>query len=152
VTKIQGAKMGTVSVSKTSCLRYDQVLIGNEVFVLGYPAALGIRQEPKQFDLERPLLRKGIVAGKFDSLRTIILDCPAYYGNSGSPVLQVERDFAVIRFRVIGIVIEFIPFDERFVNAQFGFKQQFWSNSGYSVAAPIEHVFQLLSLKHQGAP
>lgn len=48
---------------------YDQVLVGNDAIVYGYPRSLGAVSADKQFDLDplRPLLRKGLVAGLNDA-------------------------------------------------------------------------------------
>jgi hypothetical protein len=147
VTLKERAIKGIIGVPIKSTKRYSEILIGNEIFLLGYPTALGITQQLPQFDHKRPLLRKGIVAGKNDSLRTIVLDCPVYYGNSGSPVIQVERDFQKTVFSVIGIITEFVPFDERYANPHFSLTKPLISNSGYSIAAPIEAVIELISQK-----
>ncbi len=144
---IENAAKGIVGARKKTTKTYEETLIGNEIFIMGYPSALGINQEKKQFDYTRPLLRKGIVAGKYDSLKTIILDCPVYYGNSGSPVIQVDRSILETKYALVGIVIEFVPFDERFANEKFGLGLPFWSNSGYSVAVPIESALELISKK-----
>jgi hypothetical protein len=66
---------------------FDNVLISNDVFIFGYPTSIGIKQLP-QFEYHRPLLRKGIIAGKNLKNGTIILDCPIYNGNSGGPVIE----------------------------------------------------------------
>ena len=52
-----------VTVIDTALKRYNDAMISNEVFILGYPNSLGI-PEKSQIDYKRPLLRKGIIAGK----------------------------------------------------------------------------------------
>jgi hypothetical protein len=72
---------------------FDQVLIGNDVIMYGYPTSLGLANI-LQLNPDRPLLRKGIVAGKNLQQHTLILDCPIYQGNSGGPIFEIDRDFA----------------------------------------------------------
>jgi hypothetical protein len=97
------------------------------------------------------LLRKGIIAGKNPSRRTIILDCPSYYGNSGGPVVQAERlGLGKTEFKIIGIVSQFVPFKETWVNVTH--KMSHWeiSNSGYTVVMPIDLVLDLIR-EHEAA-
>ena len=115
--------------------RFDQVLIGNDVFIFGYPIAIGLKHIP-QIDDSRALLRKGIVAGVNKTKQTIVLDAASYGGNSGGPVIEVDRVGLRIRYLVIGLVTEYVPFKPH-PNADF-------HNSGYSVAVPMDPVFDLL--------
>ena len=106
----KNAKLGIVGVSIENVKTFDQVLIGNDVLVFGYPTSLGLQAQP-QLDLHRPLLRKGIVAGQNLQRKSIVLDCPVYQGNSGGPVIQVEsKNLLEKHFSVIGVVGEFVPF------------------------------------------
>jgi S1-C subfamily serine protease len=141
--QIQGVNVGDTK-------KFDDVLVSNEVYVFGYPISLGIQESP-QFDYQRPLLRKGIIAGKNPLQRTIILDCPSYYGNSGGPVVQAERlSIGRTEFKVIGIVSQFIPFKETWVNVTHKLSHWEISNSGYSVVIPIDRVLELID-KHETA-
>lgn len=125
--------------------KYDQVTIANDIFVFGYPSSLGIKNVP-QIDFKRPLLRGGSVAGKNEDLKTIILDCPIYYGNSGGPVLQVVRhNPGWVEYHVIGVVTEFVPFCEELYNKQHGYTNISIENSGYSVAIPMDVVLELVN-------
>ncbi len=107
--------------------------------VFGYPSSIGLKNAP-QIDYNRPLLRKGILAGTNPATRTLILDCPVYFGNSGGPVLEVDRQGLTATFRIIGVVIQFIPFNET-AGSQTA---MILSNSGYSVAVPMDFVLELL--------
>ncbi|MBD3341775.1 MAG: hypothetical protein GF353_21910 [Candidatus Lokiarchaeota archaeon] len=122
---------------------YKDILVGNNVYVIGYPSALGFQESP-QFDYKRPLLRKGSIAGKFDKAKTVILDCPVYYGNSGSPVIQVTEVFGAKSYEVIGVIIQFIPFDEAWTNRKILPPRTFSSNSGYSVVEPIDAILEVI--------
>jgi len=122
--------------------KFYEVLIGNEIYIFGYPTSLGLKKIP-QLDYNRPLLRRGIVAGKNRSLETIILDCPGYKGNSGGPVVEVEKvNLGKTVFNVIGVVVQFVPY----VTHGYGYSDTttIILNSGYSVAIPIEIVLELL--------
>lgn len=125
--------------------KFDDVKIGNEVFIFGYPNSLGLVSE-QQIDYNMPLLRKGIVAGMNVHKKTIVLDCPAYQGNSGGPVLIVEKlDNSKTTFLPIGIVTQFVPFVEKWVNDKYeNVTNTTISNSGYSIVEPIDIVLELL--------
>jgi hypothetical protein len=92
VNMLQIAKQGTVGVARDAIKKFDQVLIGNDVLMYGYPTSIGLANLP-QIIPDRPLLRKGIVAGKNFQKHTLILDCPSYQGNSGGPVFEIDRRF-----------------------------------------------------------
>lgn len=136
-SKIVGKHIKTV-------LRFTDVLVGNDVYVYGYPTSIGIK-ENKQFDIMKPLLRRGIVAGKNKDNKTIILDCPVYYGNSGGPVIQ-KKDVRVGLqvFELIGLIVEFVPFQEEWLNLKYNYTNNEISNSGYSVAIAMDYIVDLL--------
>jgi len=112
--------------------------------MFGYPTSLtGLIREI--FDPSEPLLRKGIVAGINLGKRTIIIDCPAYFGNSGGPVIQIEHPaLNQTRFRIIGLVSGFVPFQEEWENKTMGYSHLIKSNSGYTVVEPIEIALELV--------
>lgn len=127
--------------------KYEEIVIGNEVFVFGYPTTLGIQELP-QIDFSRPLVRKGIISGKNEKTRTIILDCPVDFGNSGSPVLECETIYEnnnlVKKYWLIGLVTKFVPFVEETVNMRYKYSNYTLNNSGYSVVAPIDIVLEMV--------
>lgn len=129
---------------KHHCKRFLEVLESNEVIVFGYPVSLGLASMP-QLDPTKPLLRQGIVAAKNDSLRTIIVDCPVYPGNSGGPVLEIEKVGDATHFDVIGVVSQFVPAAERWVNNPYGYENLNMSNSGYSVIVPVDAIDEVIS-------
>jgi hypothetical protein len=144
VKKLESARSGLVAVGIANTRPFEKALISNDVFLFGYPTSIGIKEMP-QVDSQRPLLRKGVVAGKNEPKKTIIIDCPTYYGNSGGPVAMVEQiSAAKTEFPIIGLVSEFVPFKETWVNTTH--KTSHWeiSNSGYSVVTPIDVVLELL--------
>jgi hypothetical protein len=142
VTIISESRSGVVAVHRDNIRKFDEILISNQVVIFGYPISLGLKNLP-QIDYERPLLRKGIVAGKNEAQGTIILDCPAYAGNSGGLVLEIEQDPHAFLYRAIGLVSQFVPaiqpwFDMKGEQAGTGVV-----NSGYSIATPIDSAIDL---------
>ena len=129
-------KSGYVTAGTHTVKRFAEVLVSNEVIVFGYPSSLGVPNIP-QLDYSRPLLRKGIIAGTNEALKSIVLDCPVYPGNSGGPVVEVTRDGTGTRFRIIGVIIQFVPFAQ-------GDAANVLSNSGYAVAAGMDAVLDLV--------
>ncbi len=146
VTGKQEGNTPQVTVSKQTVAFMENVLVSNDIFLYGYPSSLGLKQSP-QFDYYKPLLRKGIVASINKSKGTIILDCPVYPGNSGGPVVQVKHVGKVIKHDVIGVVSEFIPYTEQWLNLSNKLTHIELSNSGYSVAVAMDYVFEMLSIK-----
>lgn len=144
VTIKETAASGILGVGESTIKRFADVLTANPVFIFGYPASIGLKFAP-QIDYLRPLLRAGIVAGLNDRAKTIILDCPAYGGNSGGPVLEVEEQGLQKQFRVIGVVSEFVPVAETWLNETHRYRNTNISNSGYAVAVPIDFVIELVS-------
>jgi len=136
------AKTGILGVDATEAVkRFDQVLVGNDVMLFGYPHSLAL-QQLRQLDPDRPLLRKGIVAGKNPDTKSIILDCPVYFGNSGGPVLEIDRQgLGGERLFIIGVVDQYVPFVQ-LAGAQT-FAMQIESNSGYSIITPMDFVLEL---------
>jgi hypothetical protein len=133
----KGNGVGIVGVALENVKKFDQVLVGNDAILYGYPASLGIPENP-QFDPVRPLLRKGLIAGLDPQKRSIIIDAPVYRGNSGGPVFEIEPQGFGHRFWLVGITTEFIPLAERAPDLQFIL------NSGYSVAKPMDLVLDLI--------
>jgi hypothetical protein len=79
-----------VGVPMEAVRTFDQVLVGNEVRVFGYPTSLGLKDIP-ELDVRRPLLREGIVAGVNPQMHSIILDSAVYFGNSGGLVVEIDQ-------------------------------------------------------------
>ena len=122
---------------------YSEAKLGNSVYVYGYPTSIGLVSMP-QFDYLRPLLRKGIIAGTHDHTHTIILDCPVYYGNSGGPVVEESPMGNGSKFKIIGIVTQWIPFDESKANRRTVRTGVLLTNSGYSVAESTDRILEIL--------
>lgn len=54
----QSAPSGILGVGWDAVEKFDQVLAANDIYVLGYPASIGIQQSP-QIDLQRSAAEKG---------------------------------------------------------------------------------------------
>ena len=91
-------------------------------------------------------LIREIVAGKYPQKVTIILSNRVHPGNSGGPVLEIEKNYQnnEINFRIIGVVTQFIPIYEVWENHFFSYKNSRISNSGYSIAVAMNYVIELL--------
>lgn len=137
VTFKEQSKGGVLGANLDAIKLFGQVLTGNEVIVFGYPTSLGLQQLP-QIDIHRPLLRKGIVAGTNPEKRSIILDCPSYFGNSGGPAVELDREGFVTHLKIIGVISQYVPF------ADTGRSFMMLSNSGYSIATPMDFVLDLV--------
>ncbi len=133
------AKGGLLGVGLETIKPFEQVLTGNEVIVFGYPTSLGLAQFP-QIDTHRPLLRKGIVAGTNPATRAIIIDCPSYFGNSGGPVVELDREAFQTHLSVIGVISQYVPFADTGRSNTF----MILSNSGYSIVTPMDYVLDLV--------
>jgi S1-C subfamily serine protease len=135
-------KGGFATVRPDMIRHFADVVVGEDVFVFGYPTSIGLRQSPK-FDYSKPLLRKGIVSAVYPKTQTIILDSSVYFGNSGGPVMEVSRFADANQFKVVGIVSEMIPFMDVWENKRFNYTTANLSNSGYSVVEPVDYLIEL---------
>ena len=141
---VKHASGGLIHYDMSQSKKFDDVEISEDVFVLGYPTSLSAK-EMNQLDYDVPLIRKGIVGGKNQLNKTIILDCPVYGGNSGGMVLEVNSENKGIH--LIGIVTQFIPYVDRWQNIRSPALTNInLENSGYSVALPVDHIFDLAQL------
>jgi hypothetical protein len=130
-----------IGLAVTGTQKFDDVSISNTIFLFGYPASLA---RTGALDKEKPLLRTGIVAGKTDD-RRIIIDCPAYFGNSGGLVIEVAQGSGGLWYPGIGIAVKMVPFVEELWSKQFGVQVgQRYENSGYAIVEPMDRVLELL--------
>lgn len=143
VTAKENADEPLSSIALDSVRTFDRVLIGSDAIIHGYPASLGASQHP-QFEADRPLLRKALVSGKNNQKRKIIIDGASYPGNSGGPVFQIERDGANVQFNLIGLIVSHIPSVRMTVDPHAELALLVGSNSGYSVAEPMDSVLELI--------
>lgn len=144
VSTKQKTRSGILTIHERDTVPYDSVLISNELYIMGYPRAIGVRDFP-QVDYSSPLLRRGIIAGKNDQRRVLILDCPIHGGNSGGPVIQVtHQQSGLVTCDVVGVLTEYVPW----LNPTLGAKDTTISNSSYSVAEPIDSILELIRDSH----
>jgi S1-C subfamily serine protease len=148
VVLMQRGPTGTKSIVEAAIVEFEDVAIGIDVYIYGYPLSLGLtdlkgRPQPeKVFDTDRPLVRRGIVGGLKLETRTIILDCPAFPGNSGGPVLQARSISATEQnHELIGVVSKFVPY-LRPPAVRGG--PPSYENSGYAVAVSIDVVISII--------
>ena len=138
------APSGFLSVALENVDTFDQVLVGNDVIMFGYPTSLALLPNVK-IDFQRPLLRKGIVAGENPPQHSIILDCPSYQGDSGGPIIEVDANSPFeTHFKIIGVMSEFVPFADTWENQHFRYINTTLQNSGYSIATPMDFVLELI--------
>ena len=137
---LKTSQTGILAVSMDKVLMFDQVLVGNEAMLYGYPKSLGIPDNP-QFDPLRPLLRKGLIAGADLKEHSLVIDGAVYRGNSGGPVFEIDQDYPQTHYYLVGITTEFVPL----IEATTDFSVTF--NSGYSVAVPMDFVIELIRSK-----
>jgi hypothetical protein len=119
-------------------------MAGNDIFLFGFPSSIGLISP--EFSVQRPLIRKGILSGKNPKLKTLILDCPVHRGNSGSLVIEKEvKGFGNYKLSAIGIAVRYVPVFEKGI-VEIATTKEFvtYSNSGYTVAEPIDFVFELI--------
>jgi len=141
VTLMRPANSNTVCVESKATKQFNEVLVSSDVILAGYPSSIG-DQESNQFDYSKPLFRKGIVAGVYKEKQTIILDCAVFWGNSGGPVLEIGQDKLGRRtYKIIGVTVQYIPV---FKGEQDDSNRINW-NSGYTVAASMDKVFNLIN-------
>jgi hypothetical protein len=133
-----GKSSKTISTPLEGLEKYDSVHIGDNIYIPGYPVTLNVTKLP-QYDFSRPLLRKGIVAGKYEKQKTIIVEGTSFPGNSGGPVIVNYVQGSFEYFKIIGIVIQYIPYSKEWVKKTKGDY-----NSGYSVVEPIDSIYELL--------
>ena len=147
ISKIQDAKGAVIHYPMDGSRKFNELEITNDVFVLGYPVSLST-PEMKQINYDSPLVRKGIIAGKNYENKTVILDCPVYGGNSGGMVLEINLEKSLIH--LIGVVVQFIPFIDQWNNVRFPelYNSNF-QNSGYSVALPVDYIYDLRHKVHK---
>ena len=139
----KGPRTKIFGVGEASSFKFEDVLVTNTVYLFGYPTSLG---QSGQLDVERPLIRRGIIADRDTNRGHIVVDCPVYQGNSGGLVLEV-REVSLGEFRsgAIGVATQFVPFVEQFWSLQFpAIINTSLENSGLGIVTPIDRVLELI--------
>ena len=132
-----------MGIAAQTCRPFEKALVSNDVFLFGYPRALG--DGSNQIDRSRPLMRKGIIADKDPVKGHIIIDCPVYQGNSGGIVLEAFSNSPSNALSGLSkSATAFIPFVEELCSRHFGTTNVNIENSGYAVVTPIDRVLELV--------
>jgi hypothetical protein len=120
-------------------IEFDNITISSNVFLIGFPSSL---TTDNFYDVDRPLLRTGIVAGKNINDNTFVIDSIAYYGVSGGPVVEVDSEK---NLKVIGIVSRYVPFITEWKNKhESSMTRQDFYNSGYAVCIPLDKILEYI--------
>lgn len=129
------------SFKQENTRNFDSIIIGNDVYIVGYPASLMLENDDI-FDTLTPLIRKGIVAGKNNKNDMIIIDCASYPGNSGGPIFEQTEDNY---FYVVGLVSRYIPFKIEWRNNREKLSHIEYHNSGYTAGVSMKPIYNLLA-------
>lgn len=149
VTRKENKKTSIPLVSTSAALTFENVAPGDDAFLFGYPKSLKLIGDLNggyyDYDYDKPLLRKGIIAGIDRKLKTIIIDCPVFQGNSGGPVYELNLING--KSGVIGIVTRSVLNVQVSENHYYRQKNLTFENSGYSVVVPIDFAIELMKQK-----
>jgi V8-like Glu-specific endopeptidase len=121
---------------------FANVRLGADIFIIGYPKSLGPGLQ--QYELNKPLLCRGIIAAKNEKQQTLILNASIYHGNSGGPVFAFSPQ--ANNFQLIGIVTQLIPFESPIYQQGQQLKGVgVFNDSNYSVMIPVDFIVPLIS-------
>ena len=139
-------KMPPGGIYSDVCLNFDKVDVGEDCIIIGYPSSLQLNSI-NDYDFQRPLLRKGAIAGKDKLKGTIIVDCPSYQGNSGGPVFSASL-YPNLNIGLIGIISRSILHVEQLESIYYKtIVSVNLNNSGYTVIVPIEFALSLMKVR-----
>lgn len=140
------SKLAPSAVSLELCLDFDKVDVGEDCTMIGYPTSLQLNSI-NDYNFQRPLLRKGAIAGKEKTKGSIIIDCPAYQGNSGGPVFATSV-YNNSNIGLIGVVSRSILHVEQLESSYYKTTVSVnLANSGYTVVVPIEYAKALMATR-----
>lgn len=141
----QNSNGALIHYNLSGARKFNEIEITNDVFVLGYPTSLS-SADMGQLDYDAPLVRKGIIGGKNQNNKTIILDCPVYGGNSGGMVLEINHGAnGAFLIHLVGVVVQFVPYVDLWQNVRTpNLINTSYQNSGYSIALPVDFIFTLI--------
>jgi hypothetical protein len=121
------------------------VKVAEDAYTFGYPVSVGSVIAGQQLDSTRPLARKGIIADVDLRRKVLVADMPVNFGNSGALLMLINnRGFAFSRATIVGVVSQFIPFEDVWISQRYKLPNVSWSNSGYAIVEPIDFVIDLL--------
>lgn len=147
--KVNGINGCTIySELDKNAVLFEDVKLTSEIIFFGYPSSLA---STRQLDLSFPLFRRGIVAGKNEDARTIVIDGAVYGGNSGGPVYVITQPHLGSKQpRLIGIASEFVPEISVSRNERNFATGATIQNSGYSIVEPVDQVLELIHAAEKG--
>lgn len=135
-------EIGNIQLSHMLPLLLNTVSIpdiwGQDCYLYGHPTSLN-REAP--FDM-KPFLTTGIISSYDEDLGKFITNIPAFYGNSGGPVLYKTENGDMM---IIGIVQKLIHFclDWRNRYEREAIRND-WQNSGYSICLNVNKIISFL--------
>lgn len=141
VTKVTQTSTYLNSWDINDSKKISELKTTDEIFTIGYPKSLTLISN---FDFNRPLVRKGILAGIDFQKKRIIADLATYQGNSGGMV--VEASLINRKDYLVGVVSQFVPFEERWRNEAYGYANTNVYNSGYSVLIPCDYILEQIAI------
>jgi hypothetical protein len=148
IVTVNPSELGHIGGTFTSAaiVRLVDLEAGAPVYTFGYPTSIGSKLPGAlQLNPRRPLARRGIIADVELERKILVLDLPVYFGNSGGPVIfHSTQPLGVNSTLVVGVVSQFVPFEDVWISERFKLPNFTWSNSGYSIAEPIDHVLSML--------
>jgi hypothetical protein len=127
------------------CRLFDDVSVGNDTYVLGYPISL-LKPTAVEIDFSHALVRKGVISQKNQFTRKIIVDSAVFGGNSGGPVLIVEHpNNGQIVFKLVGIVTQYVPIETMVdLTPAMTNSASVNVNSGYGIVEPIDFALEIM--------
>lgn len=150
--KLDSISSRVVLWPQSALIHYEDVIVGSDIYINSYASSLS-DEYYKQYNFSRPLIRKGIVAGKQQEDKSLILDCFVFPGMSGAPVIQYRPHSDVItypspsfEYYISGIIIEFIPYTLRWENKQYKMTNSEIQNSGFSKCISVDPILELITL------
>jgi hypothetical protein len=129
-------------VGKGAVETIANLTIGDDLLISGYPTSLS--WENSGLPTNIPLFRKGIIATTYYRKNIIIIDCPAYPGNSGGPVLLKFTENRKTEYKVIGVISKFIPYVQRWENVRDRLRHEEYHNSGFTSVVAMDEVYDLI--------
>lgn len=132
-------KMTFGYVDESYFVAKEDIHLGESVFTIGFPISLGLQETP-QFDNEKPLLKRCSISSLSKKYDNFIIDCQVYGGNSGGPVFLERSDNTFYTIKLIGIIIQYVPFYKKTIKSQDIYDQ----TSSYAVVVPIKKAIELM--------
>jgi hypothetical protein len=121
VTMKESTANDLLAVPADDVVSFDQVAVGNDAIVYGYPILLGMPSNV-EFDPALPVLGKALVAGRDAEKHSIVVE-GAHRGSSGGPVFELDPDGGT--YKLAGIIIDSL-------------------DANYSLAKPVDFVLGLI--------